>query len=75
MRIRTIKPEFWTDQRMSRMAAIERLVFLCLISMADDEGRVEADYEAVWHFGFPREDSRTLANSPTAEGNAPCRLS
>ena len=63
MRIRSIKPEFWTDQRFSRMPVLPRLVFLCLISMADDEGRIEADPETVMHFGFPREDSRALASA------------
>lgn len=54
-RIRSLKPEFWTDVRLARMPTLSRLVFLCAISMADDEGRIEGDAETIWHFGFPRE--------------------
>lgn len=54
-RIRSIKPGFWQDQRLSRFDALTRLVYICLWSMADDDGRVEGDAETVWHFGFPRE--------------------
>lgn len=62
-RIRSVKPEFWTDSRMARMSALERLVFLCLWSMADDEGRIEGDALTVWRFGAFREDSREIANA------------
>jgi len=52
-RIRTVKPEFWSDTRM-RQEALTRCVFLCLLSMADDEGRIEGDDSTVWRFGnFP----------------------
>lgn len=39
-RIRTIKPEFWADEKLGPMEAITRLVFLALISLADDAGRL-----------------------------------
>lgn len=59
-RIRSVKPGFWQDQRLSRLPSLTRLTFLCLISMADDEGRIEGDAETVQHFGFPREDSKNV---------------
>lgn len=62
-RIRSIKPEFWQDQKLSRLPALTRLVYVCLWSMADDEGRIEADAETVWHFGFPREDRGEVAKA------------
>lgn len=62
-RIRSIKPEFWQDTRMARLAALERLVFICLWSMADDEGRLEGDAETVRRFGSFREDSREVASA------------
>lgn len=62
-RIRSVKPEFWQDSRMSRLPALERLVFLCTWSMADDEGRIEGDALAVWRFGSFREDSREVARA------------
>lgn len=39
-RIRTIKPEFWLDEKLAPLAPIDRLVFLGLISQADDAGRL-----------------------------------
>lgn len=39
-RIRTIKPEFWQDEKLAPMEPIDRLVFLGLISQADDAGRL-----------------------------------
>jgi hypothetical protein len=39
-RIRTIKPEFWTDEKLSLLDPLTRLVFLGLVSMADDAGRL-----------------------------------
>lgn len=62
-RIRSIKPEFWQDSRMASQTALVRLVFLCLWSMADDEGRLEGDALAVWRFGSFREDSREVASA------------
>jgi len=54
-RIRSIKPAFWSDQKLARLDSFTRFVFVCLWSMADDDGRLEADAETVMHFGFPRE--------------------
>lgn len=62
-RIRSIKPEFWQDQKVSRLPVLARLVYICLWSMADDEGRIEADSETVWHFGFPRESREDVAKA------------
>lgn len=57
-RIRTIKPEFWADEKIGPMDAITRLVFLGLISMADDAGRVIDSIRAIDGFIFPQtEDS------------------
>jgi hypothetical protein len=39
-RIRTIKPEFWADEKLGHLPPIDRLVFLGLISLADDAGRL-----------------------------------
>jgi hypothetical protein len=57
-RIRTIKPEFWSDYRMSRMPTLDRLVFIALWSMADDAGRIEGDADTVWRFANLREEPR-----------------
>lgn len=39
-RIRTLKPEFWQDEKMAPLDATTRLVFVALISLADDAGRL-----------------------------------
>ena len=39
-RIRTIKPEFWSDEKLAPLPPIDQLVFLGLISLSDDFGRV-----------------------------------
>jgi hypothetical protein len=66
-RIRTIKPEFWGDEKLAPLAAIDRLVFLGLISMADDAGRLVDSIKSIDGFIFPetsetsRESLATLA--------------
>jgi hypothetical protein len=39
-RIRTIKPEFWQDEKLQPLDDTTRLLFLGLISLADDTGRL-----------------------------------
>lgn len=41
-RIRTIKPEFWTDEKVGELKRDERLLFLGLLNLADDEGVLKA---------------------------------
>lgn len=40
-RIRTLKPEFWSDEKLSECSLSARLLFIGLISFADDAGRME----------------------------------
>jgi len=61
-RIRTIKPEFWGDEKLAPMAPIDRLVFLGLISMSDDAGRLIDSVRAIDGFVFPLTDD-TSADS------------
>lgn len=64
-RIRTIKPEFWSDEKLSPLAPIDRLTFLGLISMADDYGRVHDNVKVIDAFIFPNTDDsvrESLAN-------------
>jgi hypothetical protein len=41
-RIRTLKPETWQDERVGNLSRDARLLFVGLITMADDEGRLRA---------------------------------
>lgn len=55
-RIRTIKPEFWSDEKLSTLGVLDRLVFLGLISLADDYGRVQDNVKIIDAFIFPNTD-------------------
>lgn len=55
-RIRTIKPEFWTDEKMSLLDVTTRLVFLGIISLADDAGRLVDNVKLLDGQLFPNTD-------------------
>jgi hypothetical protein len=55
-RIRTIKPEFWQDEKLAPLNPTVRLVFLGLISMADDAGRLVDNVKSIDGFIFPHTD-------------------
>ena len=55
-RIRTIKPEFWHDEKLGPLAPLTRLVFLGLVSMADDAGRLLDNGKVIDAFIFPYTD-------------------
>lgn len=40
-RIRTIKPEFWTDEKVIELSPYARLLFIGMWNFVDDEGRAE----------------------------------
>lgn len=42
-RIRSIKPEFWQDERLGEVSIAARLLFMGLTSHADDEGRLRGN--------------------------------
>ena len=41
-RIRTLKPELWQDEKIGNLSRDARLLFIGLVTMADDEGRLRA---------------------------------
>lgn len=43
-RIRTIKPEFWESEKVGHLSPIARLLFIGLISLADDDGRGRGEH-------------------------------
>ena len=55
-RIRTVKPEFWSDEKLSLLDPLTRLVFLGLISMADDHGRLVDNVKLLDGQLFPNTD-------------------
>lgn len=55
-RIRTIKPSFWSDERVSDLSRDARLLLVGLISFADDDGRFAASIPAIIGYVFPYDD-------------------
>lgn len=55
-RIRTIKPEMFQDEKLAPCDPTTRLVFLGLIAMADDAGRVLDNVRVIDAFIFPETD-------------------
>ena len=39
-RIRTIKPEFWTDEKLTECSLVARLLFIGMLNFADDNGNL-----------------------------------
>lgn len=58
-RIRTLKPSFWGDDKVSELTREARLLFLGLISAADDEGRFLASHSAIAGYVYPNDDDIT----------------
>lgn len=52
-RIRTLKPECWQDEAVGHLSHTERLLWVGLITMADDEGRLRAPAAAIIGHVFP----------------------
>ncbi len=60
-RIRTIKPEFWTDEDMSELSEPACLLAIGLLNYADDEGYFNANPKLIRAAIFPiREPSRSI---------------
>lgn len=58
-RIRSIKPETWQDEKIGRLSDKGRLLFIGLITLADDEGRFRALPAAVIGHTFPYDEGMT----------------
>lgn len=62
-RIRTIKPEFWSDEKLAPLPPIDRLVFLGLLSIADDKGRLVDNVKAIDGFLFASREGESSRDS------------
>lgn len=56
MRIRTIKPEFWQDEKIASLPFITRLVYISLWNESDDEGRLRGNPVYLKSVLFPYDD-------------------
>jgi hypothetical protein len=55
-RIRTIKPQLWGSGDVTPLSRDARLLFVGLISMADDDGRFLAAINAINGYVFPNDE-------------------
>jgi hypothetical protein len=55
-RIRSLKPEIWQDEAVGHLSPHARLLFIGLITMADDEGRLRALPASILGHVFPYDD-------------------
>jgi len=46
-RIRTVKPEMWTDGKVVRLSDAANLFFIALLNQADDDGRLQNDSKQI----------------------------
>ena len=53
MRIRTIKPEFWTNERLAELSEFTRLLAIGLLNYSDDEGYFNANLSMIRGALFP----------------------
>ena len=56
-RIRTIKPEFWTDSFMVQLPPLARLIYIALWTAADDHGLIPDEPERLAMEVMPKEDA------------------
>lgn len=55
-RIRTIKPEFWTDEKVVELTAFARLLFIGIWNFVDDAGRMPFSIKRMKMQIFPGDD-------------------
>lgn len=55
-RMRTIKPEFWTDDKVVELSLLGRLLFIGLWNFADDDGFIENSPKRIKRLIFPDQD-------------------
>lgn len=56
MRIRTVKPEFWSDEKIGSISPLARLLFIACFNIADDEGLLNINPMYLRSFAFPYDD-------------------
>jgi hypothetical protein len=69
-RIRTVKPEFWTDEKIVECSISARLLFVGLFNFADDRGCLERSPKRIKMQVFPADtiDCEPLLNELIAHG-------
>jgi hypothetical protein len=60
-RIRTIKPEFATDEKLAKVSRDARLTFVLCLTQADDDGLIPGNHRQLLAALYPLDDSVTYA--------------
>lgn len=60
-RIRTIKPEFWTDEKVVELSPLARLVFIGLWNFSDEQGRMSYSPKRLKMQVLPSDDADMCA--------------
>lgn len=60
-RMRSLKPEFWSDQDLTRLPRDIRLLYMALWNFTDEEARMQGDPRLVKSWCFPLDDDVTVA--------------
>jgi hypothetical protein len=58
-RIRSLKPEFWLDPKITRLSRDARMLYMALWNMADEHGRLLGDPRVIKGQCFPYDDDLT----------------
>jgi hypothetical protein len=66
-RIRTIKPEFWSDEKLATVSEATLLVAIGLLNLADDEGYFNANPKLIDAFIFPLRESSMSTHGAISE--------
>ncbi|MEV4247000.1 hypothetical protein AB0J63_26750 [Streptosporangium canum] len=61
-RIRSIKPEYWSDRSVARLSRDARLLYIAMWNQADEHGRLHGDTRWIKGHCFPYEDDLDLAD-------------
>lgn len=69
-RIRTIKPDFWTDEKLTDCSMSARLLFIGMLNFADDNGNIVASAKKLKMQVFPADniECQPLINELIAHG-------
>lgn len=61
-RKRMIDPSFWSDEKLGECEPLARMLFMGLISQADDEGRLKGNSKLIKSAVFPYDDEITAGD-------------
>ena len=66
-RIRTVKPEFWTDEDLSSISETAQLMAIGLLNLADDEGYFKSNPKLIKAALFPLRDTSMSIHGAISE--------